>query len=111
MKQTPDRVTDERASVVLLEPAHAAFNYPNKISERDFEGWVQERGTYFLSEWDPRFKSLMASKDEGEELQKGGVLVPEYGKGLYDYTGYAWFANCPKACGCLPGSLPSREFA
>lgn len=101
MKQTPDRVTDERASVVLLEPAHAAFNYPNKISERDFEGWVQERGTYFLSEWDPRFKSLMASKDQGEELQKGGVLVAEYGKGLYIYTGYAWFRQLPEG---VPGA-------
>ncbi|HEV8483566.1 MAG TPA: PIG-L family deacetylase [Blastocatellia bacterium] len=95
MKRTPDRVTDENAVVTLLDPSHALFNFPNKITDRDFEGWVQERGTYFFSEWDPRFKPLIASHDPGEEDKKGGELIAEYGKGLYVYTGIAWFRQLP----------------
>ena len=95
MKRTPDRVTDENAAVTLLEPSHPLFNFPNKISDRDFEGWVQERGTYFFSEWDARFKPLIASHDPGEEDKKGGELIAEYGKGLYVYTGIAWFRQLP----------------
>ena len=95
MKRTPDRVTDENAAVTLLETTHALFNFPNKITDRDFEGWVQERGTYYFSEWDPRFKPLIASHDPGEEDKKGGELIAEYGKGLYVYTGIAWFRQLP----------------
>jgi hypothetical protein len=95
MKRTPDRVTDENAAVTLLDPSHPLFNYPNKITDRDFEGWVQERGTYYFSEWDPRFKPLIASHDAGEEDKKGGELIAEYGKGIYVYTGIAWFRQLP----------------
>ncbi|HLG15892.1 MAG TPA: PIG-L family deacetylase [Blastocatellia bacterium] len=97
MRQTgmPDRVTDETASVMLLDPTHPLFNHPNKITERDFEGWVQERGTYFLSEWDPQFKPLMASHDPGEDPKQGGELIAKYGAGYYVYTGYAWFRQLP----------------
>ncbi|HSE97741.1 MAG TPA: hypothetical protein VLD57_05675, partial [Blastocatellia bacterium] len=103
MKETgmPDRVTDERAPVVLLDAAHPLFNFPNKITERDFEGWVQERGTYFLSEWDSQFKPLMSSRDPGEEPRRGGALIAQYGRGQYIYTGYAWFRQLPEG---VPGA-------
>jgi hypothetical protein len=95
MKRSPDRVTDETAAVTLLEPSHPLFNSPNKITDRDFEGWVQERGAYFFSEWDPRFKPLMACHDVGEEDKKGGALIAEYGKGYYIYTAYGWYRQLP----------------
>ena len=103
MRQTgmPDRVTDERAPVKLLDPAHPLFNFPNKITERDFEGWVQERGTYFLTEWDAQYKSLMSSHDPGEEPRLGGALIARYGRGSYIYTGYAWFRQLPEG---VPGA-------
>ena len=97
----PFRVTDETAKVTILEPNHPRFNFPNKITERDFDGWVQERGAYFLSDWDPRFKPLMACHDPGEPDLKGGELIAEYGKGLYVYTAYAWFRQLPKG---VPGA-------
>jgi hypothetical protein len=101
MKQTPERVTDESAAVEMLDPTHPIFNFPNRITESDFEGWVQERGTYFLSEWDSNFKPLVASRDPGEAPLKGGQLIAQYGKGHYIYTGIAWFRQLPEG---VPGA-------
>jgi LmbE family N-acetylglucosaminyl deacetylase len=97
----PFRVTDELAKVTILEPNHPRFNFPNKITERDFEGWVQERGAYYLGDWDAHFKPLLASHDPGEPDLKGGELIAEYGKGFYVYTAYAWFRQLPKG---VPGA-------
>ncbi|HEY7543536.1 MAG TPA: PIG-L family deacetylase, partial [Blastocatellia bacterium] len=101
MKPTPDRVTDERAAVTLVEPSHPRFNFPNKIAERDFDGWVHERGTYFFSEWDAKYKPLLSSHDAGEEAKLGGELIAEYGTGLFVYTGYTWFRQLPEG---VPGA-------
>jgi LmbE family N-acetylglucosaminyl deacetylase len=101
MNRVPDRVTDERAAVTVIDATSPLLNYPNRISERDFEGWVQERGTYFMSEWDARYKPLIASRDAGEEPKPGGTLVAEYGRGMYVYTGYAWFRQLPAG---VPGA-------
>ncbi|MEW6130972.1 MAG: PIG-L family deacetylase [Acidobacteriota bacterium] len=90
-----ERVTDENAQVAILEPAHPLFNFPNKITEKDFEGWGQERGVYFLTEWNENFKPLLASHDPGETDKKGGEVIAQYGKGNYVYTGYAWFRQLP----------------
>jgi LmbE family N-acetylglucosaminyl deacetylase len=98
---TPYRVTDERAKVTLLEARHPRFLHPNKITDKDFEGWVQERGTYFLSDWDPKFTPLMASNDTGEPPRQGGEVIARYGRGLYIYTGYAWFRQLPEG---VPGA-------
>jgi LmbE family N-acetylglucosaminyl deacetylase len=96
MKQgMPDRVTDETAAVAILDPANPLFNFPNKITEADFAGWVQERGTYFFSEWDAQYKPLLASHDANEEEKRGGELIAQVGKGYYIYTGYAWFRQLP----------------
>ena len=96
-----DRVTREEAPVEILEPDHPIFNVPNKISKKDFAGWVQERGLYFWGEWDERYTPLMASWDPGEEPKAGGLLEARYGKGRYIYTGYAWFRQLPAG---VPGA-------
>ena len=100
------RVTDETAPITILEPSHPLFNFPNKITEADWQGWVQERGLYFLSEWDPRYTPLLASSDAPGTALKGGQLIAEYGKGTYIFTGYAWFRQFPSG---VPGAY--RLFA
>ena len=97
-----DRVTREEAPVKILEPNHPVFNTPNKITEEDFKGWVQERGLYFMGEWDERYTPLMSSQDPGEEPKAGGLLETRYGEGRYIYTGYAWFRQLPAG---VPGAL------
>jgi hypothetical protein len=81
--------------VTILDPASPFFSYPNRIAARDFEGWVQERGAYFLSEWDPHFKPLLECNDKGEDPQRGGELIAEYGRGAYIYTAYGWYRQLP----------------
>lgn len=95
MKLGRERVTEEDSDVKLLEPKHPIFNVPNEIEMADFEGWVQERGLYFASEWDEKYKPLIAWHDTGEEDVKGGLLVAEYGKGAFIYTGISFFRELP----------------
>ncbi len=97
----PYRVTDEHAKVEILDAAHPLFNFPNKITARDFDGWITERGAYFLSDYDPRYKALLASNDVGEEPKQGGEVVAQYGKGFWIYTAYAWFRQLPHG---VPGA-------
>jgi LmbE family N-acetylglucosaminyl deacetylase len=101
-----DRVTDETAKMHLLAPDHPAFNSPNKISDADFSGWVQERGLYFPNQWDERFKPLLACNDPGEAPLEGGLLVAQHGKGYFVYTSLAWFRQLPAG---VPGAY--RLFA
>jgi hypothetical protein len=100
------RVAVEESPVELLERSHPLFHFPNEITPADFAGWVQERGTYFMETWDPHYTPLLESHDPGEPPQKGGMLVASYGKGLYVYTGYAWFRQLPAG---VPGAY--RIFA
>lgn len=101
-----DRVTDENAPITVLAPEHPLFNWPNKITADDWKGWVQERGLYFLSDWDGRYTPLLAAPDEQGTLLKGGQLIAEYGKGHYIFTAYAWFRQFPAG---VPGAY--RLFA
>ena len=101
-----DRVTVEDAPVTILAPAHPALNYPNKITEEDFRGWVQERGLYFPDEWAEEYTALLSSHDPGEEPHDGGLLVAEYGSGHFVYTGYSFFRELPAG---VPGAY--RLFA
>ena len=96
------RVSVEEAPVRILDPANSIFHYPNEITQKDFEGWVQERGLYFMSQWDSSFTPLLESHDPGEGEQKGGLLVAHYGKGTYIYTGYAFFRQLPAG---VPGAV------
>lgn len=97
-----ERVSVEEQPVEILAPQDHIFSYPNKITSRDFDGWVQERGLYFMSQWDPKFTPLLSSHDPGEPPQKGGLLLAHYGKGIYIYSGYAFFRQLPAG---VPGAI------
>ena len=101
-----DRVTDENAPISILVPDHPLFNFPNKITPEDWKGWTQERGLYFLSDWDPNYTPLLASSDDPGNQLKGGELIAQYGKGNYIYTAYSWFRQFPSG---VPGAY--RLFA
>jgi len=96
-----DRITDETAKVVLLDPNHSIFQTPNRITEADWEGWVQERGLYFAHTWDSAYTPLLAMADPGGPELKGGLLVARLGKGRYVYTGLAFFRQLPAG---VPGA-------
>jgi LmbE family N-acetylglucosaminyl deacetylase len=96
------RVSVEEAPVEILAPQDQVFSYPNTITAHDFEGWVQERGLYFMSGWDGHFEALLSCHDPGEDAQKGGLLKANYGKGIYIYTGYAFFRQLPAG---VPGAV------
>ncbi|HTW59684.1 MAG TPA: PIG-L family deacetylase [Terriglobales bacterium] len=96
------RVSVEEAPVEILAPDDPIFHYPNTITQSDFNGWVQERGLYFMSKWDDHFQPLLSCHDPGEDAQKGGLLRAKYGKGIYIYTGYAFFRQLPAG---VPGAV------
>ena len=96
------RVSVEEAPVEILAPQDGVFHYPNEITAHDFDGWVQERGLYFMDKWDDRFKPLLSCHDPGEDAQRGGLLRAQYGKGTYIYTGYAFFRQLPAG---VPGAV------
>ena len=101
-----DRVTDEDSNVTFLDKTHPIFNTPNTISSVDFEGWVQERGLYFASRWDSKFTPLLSLNDPGESPKKGSLLVADYGKGKFIFTGLSFFRELPAG---VPGAF--RLFA
>jgi hypothetical protein len=96
------RVSVEEAPVEILAPQEQVFNWPNKITQKDFDGWVQERGLYFMSQWDPQFKPLLQCNDPGEPPQKGGLLLAHYGKGIYIYSAYGFSRQLPAG---VPGAI------
>jgi LmbE family N-acetylglucosaminyl deacetylase len=100
------RVTDEAAPVTFLAPAHPALTTPNRITDADMAGWVQERGIYFPAEWDPHFTPILASGDPGERPLEGGLLVAKHGRGHFVYTGLVFFRQLPAG---VPGAY--RLFA
>ncbi len=101
-----NRVSVEEAPVSFPDPDHPLLKRPNRITARDFDGWVQERGLYFLGKWDERYQPVLVSNDPGEPPQAGGTLFARYGKGVYIYTAYAWFRQLPAG---VPGAF--RVFA
>jgi len=95
LKISRDRVTEENAKVKLLNPNHSLLNFPNRITEKDFEGWIQERGLYFPDEWDDSYEPLLEMNDQGESPKQGSVLYTEYGNGVFIYTGLSFFRELP----------------
>ena len=96
LKISRDRVTEENAEVRFLAPEHPVLNYPNKITSKDFEGWTQEQGLYYPSEWDSSFTPILSSNDKGETPKNGALLIAKYGKGHYIYTGLSFFRELPE---------------
>ncbi len=101
LKLSRDRVTVEEAEVRILQPDHPALTTPNKITDKDFNDWVQERGLYFSNEWSEEYTALLSSNDPGESPKDGGLLVAPYGNGWYVYTGYSFFRELPAG---VPGA-------
>ncbi len=96
-----DRVTDENSKVTILQPSHELMSYPNKITKKDFEGWVQERGLYFPNKWSSEFSAMLAMNDSGEDPKKGSLLVAQHGDGYFIYTGLSFFRELPAG---VPGA-------
>jgi len=95
------RVTDENARVSFLQASNPVLNYPNKITEKDFEGWIQERGIYFAGQTDPQYEAVLSMSDPGEQEQKGSLEIAHYGKGVFVYTGLVFFRELPAG---VPGA-------
>ncbi len=96
------RVTDENAEMKFLDPTSKLLNFPNRITNEDFENWVQERGLYFSDNWDNHYTTVFASHDEGENDLKGSLLYTKYGKGVFIYTGISFFRQLPAG---VPGAF------
>ncbi len=97
----PERVVNEQSAVKILDPANPLLKWPNVITSSDFDGWVEERGHSFLDSWDPAYTPLTETADEGQDPQRGGLLVAHPGKGTYIYIAYALYRQLPEL---VPGS-------
>ena len=106
LKLSRARVSVEEAPIEMLATDHPILNTPNKITQRDFDDWVQERGLYFAGEWDSKYTPILSSHDPKDEPRAGGMLHASYGKGNFVYTGYSWFRQLPAG---VPGAY--RIFA
>ena len=101
LKISRDRVTQEDAPVTFLAKEHEVLNQPNKITKKDFELWVQERGLYFPNEWGKEFTPILSWNDLNEDPKNGGLLVSKYGEGHFIYTGISFFRQLPAG---VPGA-------
>jgi LmbE family N-acetylglucosaminyl deacetylase len=106
MTNDPPEVTDEFSKMLILDPQSPVFTWPNEITAKDFDGWVEERGSKFLVSWDPHYRALLETHDPDQEPQKGGSLYAQYGKGIYIYDAYAFYRELPEG---VPGAY--RLFA
>jgi LmbE family N-acetylglucosaminyl deacetylase len=106
LSRAPEKVVDETAAVELLDPQNPLLSWPNKITETDFNGWVEERGHSFLREWDPQYQALTETHDAGQDPQKGGLLYARDGQGAYVYVAYALYRQLEEG---VPGAY--RLFA
>jgi hypothetical protein len=110
-KITRNRITDEVAKVNFLLPNHAVFNTPNKITENDFEGWMQERSIYHAGDWDSNYVAPISMTDPYEmtvggvspkgKPDNGALIIAKHGKGNFVYTGFVFFRELPAG---VPGA-------
>ena len=101
MGRRPEEVSEEDSQVTILAPDHRLFNFPNRITARDFDGWVEQRGSKFWTSWDERYTPLLECHDAKQSPQEGGMMIAAYGKGTYVYSAYAWYRQLPQA---VPGA-------
>lgn len=94
-KITRDRITDEEAKVVMELPNHPVFNTPNKITDKDFEEWIQERSIYHAGDWDAKYEAPISMADPNEKANKGALIIAKHGKGNFIYTGLVFFRELP----------------
>jgi len=90
-----EEVSEEDAKVTILDPASPVFNWPNKITPADFDGWVEERGSKWMTTWDDRYKPLLECHDREQQPQRGGLMYAQYGKGTFVYAAYAFYRQLP----------------
>ena len=95
------RITDEKSQVTFLLPEHPVLNFPNKITTNDFNGWVQERGIYFADQLAPQYQTPLSMSDKDEPSLPGGLIIADYGKGKFVYTGIVFFRQLPAG---VPGA-------
>jgi len=96
-----NRITDENVPVDFLKPAHPVLNYPNKITDQDFKGWVQERSIYHATDLDKKFEMILRMSDPDEKPEDGSLVIAPYGKGFFTYTGLVFFRELPAG---VPGA-------
>jgi LmbE family N-acetylglucosaminyl deacetylase len=106
MTSDPEEVTDEGSPVTFLEQSNPALIWPNKITAKDFTGWIEERGSKFMATWDPQYQAPLETHDPGQDPQKGGFLIARYGSGVWVYDAYAFYRELPLG---VPGAY--RIFA
>jgi len=106
MTRSPEEVTDESSPMRILAPDNPVLNWPNKITQADFEGWIEQRGSKFLETWDPQYTALLETHDPGQDPQEGGMMYARYGRGVYVYCAYAFYRQLPEG---VPGAY--RLFA
>lgn len=99
MGRRPEEVSEEDAQVTILMPDHPIFQHPHRITAADFDGWVEERGSKFLTEWDANYQALLTCNDREQEPQHGGFLTAKYGQGTYTYAAYAFYRQLPAGVG------------
>ena len=96
------RVTEEDAPVTFLLPQHPVLNFPNKITEADFNGWVQERSTYQATQLDAHFETPLGMNDKADKQTNGSLAIAAYGKGNFVYAGLVFFRQLPAG---VPGAF------
>jgi hypothetical protein len=101
IRRPQDRVTEEDAPVRILDARSPVLSTPNRISQADFDGWVQERGLYMPRTFADDYRTILSMNDPGEPPNDGGILVAPYGSGTYVYTTLSFFRQLPAG---VPGA-------
>jgi hypothetical protein len=95
LQRRAERVADENAPVTFTDPQSPLLNMPNRITQTDFDGWVQERALYMPSTFDSRYRTMLAMSDPGEQPNRAAILAAPYGRGTYIYVPLALFRQLP----------------
>jgi len=95
LPRSAEEVSEEDSPVTILAPAHQAFNWPNKITAADFDGWVEQRGSKFFTKWDAAYTPMISTFDRNQPPQSGGWLTAKVGKGTWTYFAYALHRQLP----------------